>query len=170
MVQCKPNVDIWNYLVHYKFICEDMALYCTLWIDLSTFGFITPSIVSYVDLWFHNVHYCFMYYHQAYNATFHQKLKLIQYNPCLALTWAIRGSSKEKFYEEIGLESLQHRRWYRKLSYFYEFCKNEFSRYLLKLIPLRSSGYSTRSMQIFLSSKENITFLKTLFFHQLFHL
>ena len=91
---------------------------------------------------------------QVYNATFHQKLELIQYNPCLALTWAIRGTSKEKFYEELGLESLQHCRLYRKLSNFYKFYKNEFPQYLFKLIPVRCSEYSNRTMQ-------NISFFKT---------
>ena len=36
---------------------------------------------------------------QADNVNFHQKLELIQYNACLALTKAIRGISKETFYE-----------------------------------------------------------------------
>ena len=48
-------------------------------------------------------------YEQAYNLSFHQKLELIQYNSALALTRAIRGRSKEKLYEELGLESLQLR-------------------------------------------------------------
>ena len=50
-----------------------------------------------------------------FNASFHEKLESIQYNACLALTGAIRGTSKEKIYQELGLESLQIRRWYRKL-------------------------------------------------------
>ena len=45
-------------------------------------------------------------YDQAYNASFHQKLELLQYNACLAITGAIRGTSREKLYEELGLESL----------------------------------------------------------------
>ena len=32
-------------------------------------------------------------YDQAYNASFHQKIKLLQYNACLAITGAIRGTS-----------------------------------------------------------------------------
>ena len=63
-------------------------------------------------------------YDQAYNANFHQKLELVQYNACLALTGAMIGTSKEKFYEELSLKSLQHRHLYRKLSYFYKFHKN----------------------------------------------
>ena len=58
-------------------------------------------------------------YDQAYNASFHQKLEKIQYNACIAITGAIRGTSKEKIYEELGLESLESRRWFRKLCFFF---------------------------------------------------
>ena len=50
--------------------------------------------------------------------SFHHKLEFIQYNACLAITGAIRGTSKEKLYQKLGLESLQLRRWYRKLEMF----------------------------------------------------
>ena len=35
------------------------------------------------------------------------KLDFVQYDAALAITGAIRGSSREKFYEELGLESLE---------------------------------------------------------------
>ena len=54
-------------------------------------------------------------YDKAFNTSFHQKIESIQYNACLAITGAIRHSSREKNYQELGLESLQHRRWNRKL-------------------------------------------------------
>ena len=53
-------------------------------------------------------------YDQPFNNSFQNKIESIQYNACLAITSAIRGTSKERLYEELGLESLQHRRWYRK--------------------------------------------------------
>ena len=43
-------------------------------------------------------------YDEAYNETFHQKLESIQYSACLALSGAIRRSSREKLYLELGLE------------------------------------------------------------------
>ena len=46
-------------------------------------------------------------YDQAYNNTFHRKIESIQCNACLALSGGIRGSSREKLYRELGLESLQ---------------------------------------------------------------
>ena len=59
-------------------------------------------------------------YDQAYNMSFHQKLESIQYNACLAITGAMRGTSKEKLSQELGLESLHLRRCYRKLGMFYK--------------------------------------------------
>ena len=38
----------------------------------------------------------------------------------LAITGAIRDTSKENVYNELGLDSLQNRRWYRKLSFLYK--------------------------------------------------
>ena len=93
-------------------------------------------------------------YDQAYNASFHQKLELLQYNACLAITGAIRGTSREKLYEELGLKSLQLRRWFRKLSCFYKLFNSEHHHYLFKLIPLRSSSYATRNIH-------SIPFFKT---------
>ena len=46
-------------------------------------------------------------YDEACNETFHQKLESIQYNAFLAQLGAIRGSSREKLYHELGLGSLQ---------------------------------------------------------------
>ena len=69
-------------------------------------------------------------YDQAYNESFHQKLESIQYNASLAITGAIRGTSREKLYQELGLESLKNRRWYRKLTTFYKILTQQF------LLPL----------------------------------
>ena len=46
-------------------------------------------------------------YDQAYNDSFHQKLESIQYNAVFAITEASRGTSSEKLYQKLGLESLQ---------------------------------------------------------------
>ena len=44
------------------------------------------SLLDYADI----------IYDQAYNSTVHDKLESIQYNPCLAIAGAIRGTSTEK--------------------------------------------------------------------------
>ena len=54
-------------------------------------------------------------YDQHNTNSFHPKLESIQYNAALAKTGAIRDSSREILYQELGLESLQKHRWFRKL-------------------------------------------------------
>ena len=46
-------------------------------------------------------------YDKAFNESLHDKLELLQYNATLAITGAITGSSTEKIYEELDLESLK---------------------------------------------------------------
>ena len=75
-------------------------------------------------------------YDQAFNNSFHDRLvESIQYNACLVITGAIRGTSREKLHQELGLEPLRHRRCYRKLCLFYKVFKNEYPQYLFHLIP-----------------------------------
>ena len=104
-------------------------------------------------------------YDQAYNALFHQNLELLQYNASLAITGAIRDTLREKLYEELGLESLQLPRWFRKLSCFYKLFNSEQHRhYLFKLILSRSSSYITRNIHNIPFFKTRHTFLKNSFF------
>ena len=63
-------------------------------------------------------------YNQPFNSFIQNKIESIQYNACLAITGAIRETSKERLDEEVGLESLQHRRWYKKLCYLYKIVVN----------------------------------------------
>ena len=83
-------------------------------------------------------------YDQARNSTFHEKLESIQYNACMAITGAIRGTSSEKLYQELGLESLKSRRWFRKLCNFYKILNEKFLSYLFDLIPNLNRVCETR--------------------------
>ena len=40
---------------------------------------------------------------------------MVQYNAALIITGAFKGTSRDKIYQEPGLESLAERRWTRKL-------------------------------------------------------
>ena len=48
---------------------------------------------------------------KAYNNSFQQRLESPPYKASLAITGAIKGSSAEKLYQGLGLESLRNRRW-----------------------------------------------------------
>ena len=84
-------------------------------------------------------------YDRAFNESFQNKLESVQYNAALAITGAIRGSSREKLYQELGLESLKSRRWYRKLCLFFKLKKNKHPSYLFDMIPKVLSTRTTRN-------------------------
>ena len=48
-------------------------------------------------------------YDQSNNESFSQQFESVQYNPSLTITGAIKGTSRLKLYNEIGLESLTFR-------------------------------------------------------------
>ena len=68
------------------------------------------SILEYADV----------IYDQPSNNSFSDKIKSVQYNAALAITGAIRGTSKEKLYNELGLEYLSSKRWMKRLCLFHK--------------------------------------------------
>ena len=50
--------------------------------------------------------YADIIYDQAFSNSFHPKIESVQYNTTLAITGATRGTSREKIYQELGLEFL----------------------------------------------------------------
>ena len=59
--------------------------------------------------------YANIIYDKPDNKSFKDWLKKIQCNAALAITGAIRGTSQKRIYNELSLESLADRRWYRKM-------------------------------------------------------
>ena len=103
-------------------------------------------------------------YDQAYNASFHQKLDSIQYNAALAITGAIRWTSKEKLYNEPDLETLEKRRWYRKLCCFFKIFRHKFPKYLLNIILISVGTYNTRNTNNIPLFKVKHNFFQNFFF------
>ena len=64
-------------------------------------------------------------------------MESIQRNSALAITDAIRGTSREKLYQEPGLELHRKKRWYRKLCYcyFFKIFKGQSPEYLFRILP-----------------------------------
>ena len=60
-------------------------------------------------------------YHKSENENFQNKLEKVQYRACLAITGAIQGTSRQKLYDELGLHSLNKRRWRNKLIFFIKY-------------------------------------------------
>ena len=74
-------------------------------------------------------------YDQPQSESFCEKLESIQYKVALAITGAIKGSSREKIYQELGFESLKSRRWYKHLSCMFNIMNDKAPYYLKNIIP-----------------------------------
>ena len=72
-----------------------------------------------------------MIYDQLQNESFWDKIESIQYKDALAITGAIQGTSREKIYQELGLEPLKLRRWYKRLCCMYKIMTEIAPNYLI---------------------------------------
>ena len=61
--------------------------------------------------------YCDIIYDQPSSESFCNKTERVQVNAAFAIMSAIRGTSQNKMYNELGLESLKFRIWMRRLFY-----------------------------------------------------
>ena len=69
------------------------------------------------------------------NLQFTNKIESVQYHAALAITGCIRGTSKEKLYNELGLTSLYDRRRAHRLQLLYKIMNNLTPSYLKDYIP-----------------------------------
>ena len=69
------------------------------------------------------IHYGDIIYDQPQNESFCEKLESVNYKAALAITGAVQESSRERLYQELGLESLKSRRWYSRLYGMYKIIK-----------------------------------------------
>ena len=71
---------------------------------------------------------------QPENESSCSKIETIQYNMSLAITWALKGTSQEKIYQQFDLESVRSRRWLRRMRCFYKLIATQKSLYLFSLV------------------------------------
>ena len=87
-------------------------------------------------------------YDQLYNVSFCEKSELIQYKAALSIRGAIQGTSRNEIYEELRIESVKGRRWYRRLSCMFKIMKEKAPKYLINLIPKCNQTVRTRNSHI----------------------
>ena len=86
-------------------------------------------------------------YNKPNNEYFASNLDRVQCKACLAITGAIQGTPRERFYKELGLESLSDRRWLHKLTFFFTIMKGNSPQYLSNYMKgNNNSVYNTRSV------------------------
>ena len=87
-------------------------------------------------------------YDQPQNEPFCEKIESVQYRAALAITGAIQGTSRDKLYHELGLESLKSRRSYKRLSCMFKIMKREAPNHVINLIPRCEQTIRTRNNHI----------------------
>ena len=97
--------------------------------------FIRP-ILDYVDI----------IYGKPLTESFKDKLEMVQYNAALVITGAFKGTSRDRIYTELGLESLAEWRWSGKIFFFHKIVNGLLPVYLQSYISYCGEGvYRTRS-------------------------
>ena len=82
-------------------------------------------------------------YEQPFNASFSNKIKSLQYNSALAITGTIKGSLRDKLYQELGLKYLHQRRWMTELFLHYKFLSTEQPSHIRNLHPQMRNSTDT---------------------------
>ena len=100
-----------------------------------------PLLTIYKSFIRSHLDYGDIIYDQPNNESFCNLIENVQYNEALAITGAIKGTSQLKIYNELGLESLKFRRWFRRLRVCFKI--TQILKYLYELIPSESRIYST---------------------------
>ena len=81
-----------------------------------------------------HLEYRYVVYDQPDLSCLISKNELAHSNVALAVSGAIKKGSKEKFYQELGIESLKERRWLRQFSYLWKIVSKKQPAYLYDLI------------------------------------
>ena len=87
-------------------------------------------------------------YHEPNNESSCNSIERVQYNATLAITGAIKWTSQLKIYNELGLESLEVRRWFRRYCVSFKIKTTQIPKYLYELLPTESHTYNTRNTEI----------------------
>ena len=88
--------------------------------------------------------YADVIFDKASNPTFSNRVESARYNAALAIAGSIRGTSKEKLYQERGFETMKERKWLRRLCCFYKSLNNQKPGYLYSLLSASNGHYNTR--------------------------
>ena len=88
-----------------------------------------------------NLDYGDFIHNQPNNDSFCSEIERVQYNAGLSITGAIRGTSQTKLYNELGLESLRSRQWFRHLCTLYKIKRTGLPPCLNNMLPKVTHHY-----------------------------
>ena len=84
-------------------------------------------------------------YDKPNNDSFCSTIESVQYNVAIVITGAMRGVSQTKLYNELGLELLRSRRWFKHLCTIYKIKTSGLPPYLNNMLTKVTHHYQTRN-------------------------
>ena len=112
-----------------------------------------------------NLDYSDIIYDQPNNESFCNLIEKVQYNAALAITGAIKGTSQLKIYNELGIESLKFRRWFRRLCVFLKLKLPKFQSIYMNLFCLHHIFIALVTQKMLELIIAELISSNTLFFH-----
>ena len=103
-------------------------------LDMMYKMFIRPHL-DYCDVIYHNPHIINPFDKTITLHVLMERVEKVQYQAALAITGLWQGTSRNKLYEELGWESLNDRRWARRLIQLYKIRKHMTPLYLYDNLP-----------------------------------
>ena len=107
--------------------------------------------------------YCDVIYDQPHKEGFCSKIESVQYNAALSITGAIKGTSRNRLYQELGLESLSDRRLYRRLVHFFNIVHLTSPKYLFDLLPEKRRSLNPQRSELFTEFFSHSAFFDSFF-------
>ena len=98
-------------------------------------------------------------YDQTHIDSFINKVESVQYNAALAITGAIKGTSEELIYNELGFESLADRRWFPRMCTFWKIVKGISLTYLQNYLPVIQHSRNLTYLALFLAKRITLVIL-----------
>ena len=89
-----------------------------------------------------------MIYDQPQNESFCENIESVQYKVTLVIAGAIPGTSRDKIYQKLGLETLKSRKWYKHLVCMFKIMNEKAPNYFINLIPKYEPTIRTRNNSI----------------------
>ena len=108
--------------------------------------------------------YADIIYDRPHNDKFCQKIETVQYNAALSITGAIRGTSRDRLYQELGLESLLQRRWFHRMVHFFKIVRGYCPDYLAALLPPKQFSRNDHRKTLYRTFRTSTEYFNNSFF------
>ena len=87
-----------------------------------------------------NLDYADIIYDKPFNESFKTKIEMIQYRTALVIIGEIKGASRDRLYQKIGLESLTDGRWSCRIFFFHKIVNGLLPSYLQSYLNHYNDG------------------------------